>query len=153
MSERILVIDGTGTAGSRVARLLAGRNIPVAVGTRRPSEDHQVRFDWADPDLVAASEGIGAAYLVAPTDRTDHLSPMQPFLEQAMVLGTRRFVLRSAFQLSPGGPMMGEVHAWPAENAPNGQCCGPPGSCRTSPKVRTLGQSARNARSTARSAS
>jgi ergot alkaloid biosynthesis protein len=118
MSERILVTGGTGTTGSRVARRLAERDIPVAVATRRPSADHQVRFDWADPASAAAFENTRAAYLVAPTDRTDHLSLMQPILEQAMALGTRRFVLLSSSQFVPGDPMMGEVHAWLATNAP-----------------------------------
>jgi len=70
MSERILVTGGTGTTGSRVARRLAERNIPVAVGTRRPSTDHEVRFDWTDPASAAAFENARAAYLVVPTAPT-----------------------------------------------------------------------------------
>ncbi|MET3892657.1 ergot alkaloid biosynthesis protein [Bosea sp. OAE506] len=117
MSERILVTGGTGTTGSRVARLLAARDIPIAVATRRPSAGHEVRFDWADPASATAFENTRAAYLIAPTDRTDHLSLMKPILEQAMASGTRRFVLLSSSQLLPGDPMMGEVHAWLADNA------------------------------------
>ncbi|WP_372426119.1 NAD-dependent epimerase/dehydratase family protein [Salinarimonas chemoclinalis] len=118
MPERILVTGGTGTTGRRVARRLAERGVSVAVGTRRPSANHEVRFDWADPRSVAAFEGARAAYLVAPTDRTDHMALMRPILERAMAMGTRRLVLLSSSQLVPGGPMMGEVHAWLAENAP-----------------------------------
>lgn len=117
MSERILVTGGTGTTGSRVARLLAARDIPIAVATRRPSAGHEVRFDWADPASATAFENTRAAYLIAPTDRTDHLSLMKPILEQAMASGTRRFVLLSSSQLLPGDPMMGEVHAWLADHA------------------------------------
>ncbi|GGK55665.1 ergot alkaloid biosynthesis protein [Salinarimonas ramus] len=118
MSERILVTGGTGTTGSRVARRLAEHGIAVAVATRRPSADHEVAFDWADPASAAAFDGVRAAYLVAPTDRTDHLALMRPILERAMAAGTRRFVLLSSSQLAPGGNMMGEIHAWLAENAP-----------------------------------
>ena len=104
MSEGILVIGGTGTTGSRVARLLAERNIPVAVGTRRPSEDHHVRFDWADPASAAASENVRAAYLVAPTDRIDHLSVMRPILERASGLkaGTDFHLAFSPERIDPG---------------------------------------------------
>lgn len=42
---------------------------------------------------------------------------MKPILEQAMAIGTRRFVLLSSSQLLPGDPIMGEVHAWLADNA------------------------------------
>ena len=118
MAERILVTGGTGTTGSRVARRLEEMGLSVATGTRCPKEAGDVRFDWADPGSAAAFEGCSAAYLVAPTDRTDHLALMQPILEQAMARGTRRFVLLSSSQFAPGGPMMGEVHAWLAANAP-----------------------------------
>jgi uncharacterized protein YbjT (DUF2867 family) len=125
MTERILVTGGTGTTGGRVARRLAELDIPVSVGTRRPSADHEVRFDWGDPASAAAFEGTRAAYLVAPTDRTDHLALMQPILDRAIALGTRRFVLLSSSQLESGGPMMGEVHAWLADNAPELAVLGP----------------------------
>lgn len=116
--ERVLVTGGTGTTGSRVALRLSNLGLPVSVGTRRPAANHEVRFDWADPSSAAAFEGAQAAYLVAPTDRTDHLALMQPILERAIARGTRRFVLLSSSQFARGGPMMGEVHAWLADNAP-----------------------------------
>jgi ergot alkaloid biosynthesis protein len=118
MAERILVTGGTGTTGSRVARRLEERGIPVAIGTRRPKAASDVPFDWADPASAAAFDGCTAAYLVAPTDRTDHLAVMQPILERAMARGTRRFVLLSSSQFAAGGPMMGEVHAWLAGAVP-----------------------------------
>lgn len=118
MAERILVTGGTGTTGSRVARRLEERGIPVAIGTRRPKAPSDVLFDWADPASATAFDGCTAAYLVAPTDRTDHLALMQPILERAMARGTRRFVLLSSSQFAPGGPMMGEVHAWLAATVP-----------------------------------
>lgn len=118
MAERILVTGGTGTTGSRVAWRLEERGIPVAIGTRRPKAASDVPFDWADPASAAAFDGCAAAYLVAPTDRTDHLALMQPILERAMARGTRRFVLLSSSQFVSGGRMMGEVHAWLAGTVP-----------------------------------
>ncbi len=118
MNEPILVVGGTGTTERRVAARLAERGASCAVGTRRPRAPHQVRFDWSDPSSAAAFQRCHAAYLVAPTDRTDHLAIMRPILEAALAGGTRRFVLLSSCQLEPGGPMMGEVHAWLRDHAP-----------------------------------
>lgn len=117
MIDHILVTGGTGTTGRKVAQLLKNDGLNAFVGTRTPaSSDHRL-FNWAAPSTATAFEGCRAAYLVAPTDRTDHLAIMQPMLERAMELGTRRFVLLSSSQLEPGGPMMGAVHAWLASNA------------------------------------
>lgn len=118
MSEEILVVGGTGTTGRRVAKRLAQGDIPFAIATRHPTAPSHRRFDWANPQSATAFEGCGAAYLIAPTDRTDHLALMRPILESAIAGGTRRFVLLSSSQLVAGGPMMGEVHAWLAAEAP-----------------------------------
>jgi uncharacterized protein YbjT (DUF2867 family) len=91
--------------------------IDVAIGTRTPDGPRQRRFHWADPSSASAFDGCDAVYLVAPTDRTDHLAAMQPLLQEAMGRGVRRFVLLSSSLLAPGGPMMGEVHAWLAKSA------------------------------------
>lgn len=115
---RILVTGGKGKTGRRVAARLTATGIDVAIGTRRPDGPRDRRFDWADPSSASAFGGCDAVYLVAPTDRTAHLSVMQPLLEEAMGRGVRRFVLLSSSLLAPGGPMMGEVHAWLAESAP-----------------------------------
>lgn len=118
MTERIFITGGKGTTGVRIARLLEAANIPVSLGTRHPTAPTDMRFDWTDLASATAFEGCSAAYLVAPTDRIDHLALMQPILERAMARGTRRFVLLSSSQLAPGGPMMGKVHAWLATNVP-----------------------------------
>jgi uncharacterized protein YbjT (DUF2867 family) len=79
----------------------------------------QVRFDWGDTaSHRAALDGVDAIYLVAPTDRTDHLSVMRPLLERAVEQGVAQLVLLSASSLDEGGPMMGEVHAWLHSNVP-----------------------------------
>jgi uncharacterized protein YbjT (DUF2867 family) len=43
---------------------------------------------------------------------------MRPILESAIERGVRRFVLLSSAMLDRGGPMMGGVHAWLADTAP-----------------------------------
>ncbi|CAN0576234.1 unnamed protein product [Ectocarpus sp. 12 AP-2014] len=118
MDERILVIGGKGTTGQRVVERLAATGAEVAVGTRKPTESRDRHFDWADAASVAAFKGCSAVYLVAPTDRTDHLDVMRPILEGAIDRQVRRFVLLSSSLLDRGGPMMGSVHAWLADNTP-----------------------------------
>lgn len=115
---RVLVTGGKGKTGRRVAARLAASGMDVVIGTRRPDSPLDRRFDWADPSSASAFDGCDAVYLVAPTDRTDHLSVMEPLLEEAMSRGVRRFVLLSSSLLAPGGPMMGEVHTWLEHNAP-----------------------------------
>ncbi|WP_042249784.1 NAD(P)H-binding protein [Paracoccus sp. PAMC 22219] len=118
MTARVLITGGRGKTGRRVAAHLAAHGVDVVLGTRRPSGPQDWRFDWADPGSAAAFDGCEAAYLVAPTDRTDHLTVMEPVLDAAMQRGVRRFVLLSSSLLEAGGPMMGQVHAWLARNAP-----------------------------------
>lgn len=118
MVGRVLITGGKGKTGRRVASRLTASGIDVAIGTRTPDGPRDRRFDWADPSSASAFDGCDAVYLVAPTDRTDHLAVMQALLEEAMRRGVRRFVLLSSSLLEPGGPMMGEVHAWLAQSAP-----------------------------------
>lgn len=118
MGDRILVIGGKGTTGSRVADRLASSGAEVVIGTRSPSGRHDRYFDWADAGSLLAFDGCSAVYVVAPTDRTDHLDVMRPLLEGAMARKVRRFVLLSSSLLERDGPMMGGVHAWLADNAP-----------------------------------
>ena len=117
MDERILVIGGKGKTGQRVVERLDASGAEVAIGTRSPSGLRDRHFDWGDPASEEAFDGCSAAYLVAPTDRTDHLDVMRPILEGAMDRNVRRFVLLSSSLLDRGGPMMGGVHAWLADNA------------------------------------
>lgn len=117
MFPQVLVIGGKGKTGRRVATRLAAAGIQAVIGTRTPDGAQDRRFDWSDLSSAWAFDGCDAAYIVAPTDRTDHLAAMQPVLEAAMERGVRRFVLLSSSLLEPGGPMMGEVHAWLAKTA------------------------------------
>lgn len=119
MPDRILVTGGTGTTGQLIAAKLARRGIEARIATRRPAAAAHVHFAWNDPATHApALEGVGAVYLVAPTDQTEQLAIMRPFLEQAAAQVPGRLVLLSASSLEAGGPMMGAVHAWLAAHAP-----------------------------------
>lgn len=119
MVDRVLVTGGTGKTGSLVARQLAARGVEARIATRNANSPEQVRFDWNDTaSHRAALDGVDAVYLVAPTDRTDHLPAMRPLLERAVKPGVTQLVLLSASSLPEGGPMMGEVHAWLHANAP-----------------------------------
>lgn len=119
MTERILVTGGTGKTGQHVAKGLALRGIEARVATRHPSATDQVLFEWHDPTTHdAALEGVGAVYLVAPTDQTEQLPVMRSFLERAVSQVPGRLVLLSASSLEAGGPMMGAIHAWLGANAP-----------------------------------
>lgn len=119
MATNILVLGGKGKTGRYVAEKLAQRHIPHFIGTRSPKQPNDVAFDWMQPALAnTAFKGIRALYIVAPTNSSEHGSLMLPILEQAIVQGVQRFVLLSASSLEAGGPMMGAVHAWLIEHAP-----------------------------------
>lgn len=96
MADRILVIGGKGTTGSRVVDRLGTAGVEAVIGTRSPIGPKDRFFDWADPASIAAFDGCSAVYVVAPTDRTDHLDVMRPLLEGAMARQVRRFVLLSS---------------------------------------------------------
>ncbi|KTE02547.1 NmrA-like protein [Sphingopyxis sp. H038] len=119
MVDRVLVTGGTGKTGALVAHRLVARGVEARVATRKAATPEQVRFEWGDiASYRAALNGVDAIYLVAPTDRTDHLSVMRPLLEQAVEQGVAQLVLLSASSVDEGGPMMGEVRAWLHANAP-----------------------------------
>jgi uncharacterized protein YbjT (DUF2867 family) len=115
----ILITGGKGTTGRLVASQLARLGVSCRTGTRNPAIPGDVAFDWRQPDLArAAFENVSAVYVVAPTDTSDHAGVVLPMLEQAADQGVSRFVLLSASSLEPGGPMMGQIHSWLVQNAP-----------------------------------
>lgn len=118
MRDQILITGGTGKTGSRLAQKLHGRGA-IRVASRSPKNEAAVRFDWRDDSTFrAALDGIRAVYLVAPSDTTEPLEAMRPFLEQALGEGVEQFVLLSASPLEASGPMMGAVHQFLANSAP-----------------------------------
>ena len=92
--------------------------LEARAAVRRPPPGG-VRFDWSDPDTFdPALHDIGAIYLVAPTGDGNPLAAMEPFLQRALAAGVRRYVLLSASTLPEGGPLMGQVHAFLHDAAP-----------------------------------
>ncbi len=119
MLKQILITGARGKTGRRLARHLQNQGVSIRLGTRKTTGPNDVYFDWSQPDCFKdAFDGCAAAYLVAPTDRADHLEVMTPGIEKALRAGVRRFVLLSASSLEPGGPMMGGVHAMMRDCAP-----------------------------------
>lgn len=118
----ILLTGGDGQTASRIARRLDARGVQARRTSRSApagANGPVVRLDWDDPSSYAAAlEGVSAVYLVAPANVADSLDAMTPFLHRALDAGVRRFVLLSASALPEGGPMMGRVHAFLREDAP-----------------------------------
>ncbi|WP_390913853.1 ergot alkaloid biosynthesis protein [Pseudosulfitobacter sp. SM2401] len=119
MPDTILVTGGTGTTGRRVSAQLSARGLRYRVATRSPKAENEIRFDWVDETTWAAAlKGAPSIYLVAPSGIAEPLPVMIPFMELAIRRGVKRFVLLSASSLDAGGPMMGMVHAWLRDHAP-----------------------------------
>ncbi|WP_299701149.1 ergot alkaloid biosynthesis protein [uncultured Tateyamaria sp.] len=119
MPDTILVTGGTGTTGRRVSAQLSARGLRHRVATRNPGAKDHIRFDWMiETTWAAVLEDVKSIYLVAPSGIAEPLPVMIPFMELAIRNGVRRFVLLSASSLEPGGPMMGAVHAWLRDHAP-----------------------------------
>ncbi|MEM7684078.1 MAG: ergot alkaloid biosynthesis protein [Pseudomonadota bacterium] len=119
MRDTILVTGGTGTTGRRVSAQLSERGLRYRVATRNPGAKDHIRFDWTDETTWAAAlEGVKRIYLVAPSGVAEPLPVLIPFMELAIRNGVKRFVLLSASSLAAGGPMMGMVHAWLRDHAP-----------------------------------
>lgn len=117
-----LITGGTGKTGRRIVSRLAGKGAKIIAASRSGGlveGCRSVRFDWMDESTFAGTlHQVTTIYLLAPTDTTDSLGAMQPFLERALDSGVRRFVLLSASSLSKDGPMMGAVHAYLETHAP-----------------------------------
>lgn len=119
MTANVLVIGGKGKTGSHVAAKLASKGINYRITTRSPVVENELAFDWLKPEeSSSAFTGIREVYIVAPTNSSDHGVVVPPMLERALQSGVKRFVLLSASSLEAGGPMMGQIHAWLIDNAP-----------------------------------
>jgi ergot alkaloid biosynthesis protein len=117
--DQILITGGSGKTGSRIVTQLRQAGREPRVAERSPHTAGAVRFDWMDASTYGeALKEVGAVYLLAPTNATDVLAAMRPFLEKALTEGVEKFVLLSASMLEEGGPMMGAVHAFLKSQAP-----------------------------------
>lgn len=114
----ILLIGGTGKTGKRVTHQLEARGVRYCLATRKPQRPEDRFFDWQQPVSDNVFEGVSSVYLVAPTHTSEHQHVVTPVLQQALAMGVMRFVLLSASSLEEGGPMMGQIHAFLRQNAP-----------------------------------
>ncbi|WP_051574738.1 NmrA family NAD(P)-binding protein [Mycobacterium sp. URHB0044] len=107
----VLVMGATGTTGSRVAALLAGRGVTTRLATRTPKSTGQIRFDWSDRDTYEdALRGVSAVYLIAPIGVADPVPLAEPFLEEAVRQRVRRVVQLSSSAVPEGSPGLGAMH-------------------------------------------
>lgn len=115
----LLILGAGGKTGSRLAALFNTGDQAVWRASRKPKAADERAFDWAKPDeAIMAFKGVKRAYIVAPTDRSDHAAVMLPVLRAALDQGVERMVLLSSSSLQRGGPMMGQIHDWMAETVP-----------------------------------
>lgn len=116
----VLVTGGTGKTGRHVTQALEARGVAYRIAARRPPPtDRAIRFDWMDESSFGeALSGVDSVYLVAPAGVPDPLPPMSAFIRLALDRGVKRFVLMSSSAVPIDGPVMGGVHRFLADNAP-----------------------------------
>lgn len=106
----VLVLGGTGTTGRRVVAGLREAGFAARAATRKPAEQGQVRFDWADRSTHAgALHGVSAVYLLAPLGEAEPAALVEPFLAEAVDLGVRRVVLLSSSAVTEDTPGLGAL--------------------------------------------
>ncbi len=97
-----LVLGSTGKTGSRVARRLLSRGLPVRTAARSGAAAH---FDWDDPQTYApALDGVRRVYLIGPVMRTDFAGQVSEFLDQAEDAGARHVTYLSAYGTDSAPP-------------------------------------------------
>jgi uncharacterized protein YbjT (DUF2867 family) len=97
-----LVLGATGKTGSRVARRLLSRDLPVRTAARSGADAH---FDWDDPETYApALHGVERVYLVGPVMRTDFAGQVSVFLDQAEAAGAGHVTYLSAYGIDSAPP-------------------------------------------------
>lgn len=93
-NSTVLVIGGTGKTGRRVAGRLAGRGVPVRIGSRSGNP----AFDWDDPSTwSAALDGIDKVYVTYYPDLAFPGVPelIAEFAKAAAIHGVTKVVLLS----------------------------------------------------------
>ena len=119
MSPLVLVTGGTGKTGWRLVSRLRENSIAYRIAAREVTAAEGAAFDWTRRETWArALENVSAVYLVAPAIDGDPAQIVIDFARLALEQGVPRFVLLSASLLPAGGPAMGQVHQWLAQNAP-----------------------------------
>jgi uncharacterized protein YbjT (DUF2867 family) len=97
-----LVLGATGKTGSRVARRLVARGLPVRTAARSGAD---ARFDWDDPETYApALRGADRIYLLGPVMRAHFAGQVAVFLDQAEAAGVRHVTYLSAYGVDAAPP-------------------------------------------------
>ncbi|MEV0355727.1 NAD(P)H-binding protein [Nocardia sp. NPDC050697] len=119
----IVITGATGTIGSELVRVLAGRGAPVRAVSRRPSSVRAPRGvtvvpgDYADPAAMAAAMAGAEAVFVLGVLGPDGAEADRALVATAVAAGARRIVKLSA--IGTGDPALGRVGTWhlPGERA------------------------------------
>jgi uncharacterized protein YbjT (DUF2867 family) len=124
-TKPVLVLNGTGKIGRRVAVRLTERGLPVRIGSRSA----EPRFDWEDPSSWApALDGVGSAYVSHHFDAIPGAGTvLGSFAELAVERGVSRLVLmagrgeeeaeRAAQAVRDSGAELTVLHStWFAQN-------------------------------------
>lgn len=113
----ILITGATGKTGAAIAACLRSSGARLRLASR--SGSGSVQFDWGDPRTFdAALVDAERVYILAPVGHSSPIDLVGPFIDKALAMGTRRFVLLSSTQLQEGGPAMGQIHAYLRKVAP-----------------------------------
>lgn len=105
----VLVLGATGKVGSRVARLLEGRDVEVRGAAPGGADFH---FDWDDSSTwEAAVKGVGRIFLIGPLMRTDFAPDVSRFLDLAEGAGVSHvsYISLYAAESNPSNPGVRDV--------------------------------------------
>lgn len=112
----ILLTGGTGKTSLRLASLLSNASVPVLLTSRRgpsASSTHPtVQFNWTDDTTwnnpFTTSPDISAIYLLSG-DLSDPAPILNAFIDFAIEMGVKRFVVCSGSSCEYGGPFHGKI--------------------------------------------
>ena len=98
MAKSFLIVGGTGTVGSEVARLLKAAGNSVRITTRNaPKSPDLVRTDLSTGEgLEKAFDGIRRAFFLSPVGYPDQYPILAPLIRRAREAGLEKVVLLTA---------------------------------------------------------
>lgn len=98
MAKSFLIVGGTGTVGSEVARLLKEAGHSIRVTTRSPPKTpDQVRAELSTGEgLDAAFAGVQRAFFLSPVGYPDQYPILDPLIRKAREAGLEKVVLMTA---------------------------------------------------------
>ena len=112
----ILITGATGKTGAAIAGRLRSSGARLRLASRSgtaPAGTRSVQFDWSDPKTFEeALVDVERIYILAPVGHNSPIDLVAPFIDKALAMDAKRFVLLSSTQLQEGGPAMGQIHAY-----------------------------------------